>query len=622
MALEKYEPLNSDYNGRVYSWGSNGEGYGNYQDPCSIGGRLGNGTYVDSNTPVLVLAGKQNPNDPNSYLEHIVAIAAGEAHSMALDANRYVYCWGDNYHGQLGNGTNDPCTTPVKVVGPDGVGYLENVVAISAGYWHSLAIDANGTIWTWGKGSAGRLGLGNKAIDCDTPHPIPVVYNITQETFALAIQTAIDDANDAGDTLEASPGTYYENVNFGIKALTLQSQAGNFDVVSSTVIDGSYSWSSAVSLYGNPGSTLAGFTVTNRPYNGIASYQSELSVINCIVRDNGAYGIFEYNPAGAAVIANSIIRGNGDDGIYFYCDGLSLGPEIANNWIYNNGGSGVKTDYAYYAPDPSAAIVNNTIVGNDEYGVESNYATDVEITNCIIWDNGDDPNDDNLHAEHETFNVTYSCLQGSYAGTGGNIDSDPCFIDAEGNDFHLDANSLCIDAGDPDFTGDVNETDMDGEPRVMDGDANGTRIVDMGADEFYWSEADYSGDGIVNFIDYALLTSYWQDAGIDYNDVFLDGDSNSDGLAEFCDVWLWEGGFLSGSMPLMAGRGGAGIVEGLGFDAELSAVAVPEREPAVAEPVDIEAVMKWLAEIWLDPDVQKSIDEEKFLEVYESLKGL
>jgi len=33
-------------------------------------------------------------------------------------------------------------------------------------------------------------------------------------------------------------------------------------------------------------------------------------------------------------------------------------------------------------------------------------------------------------------------------------------------------------------------------------------------------------------------------------------------------------------------------------------------------------LLEWLAEIWLDPDVQKSIDEEKFLNVYESLKGL
>jgi len=176
MALENDDPFDPSWQcptckGRVYTWGNNGPGFGggDPNDPniASVGGRLGNGTYVDSNTPVLVLAGEQNPSDPNSYLEHIVAIAAGEGHSLALDNNGNVYAWGDNQFGQLGNGTNDPCTTPVKVVGPDinhngthepNEGYLENIVAISSGHWHCIAVDAEGTIWTWGKGAGGRLG--------------------------------------------------------------------------------------------------------------------------------------------------------------------------------------------------------------------------------------------------------------------------------------------------------------------------------------------------------------------------------------------------------------------------------------------------------------------------------
>jgi hypothetical protein len=61
---------------------------------------------------------------------------------------------------------------------------------------------------------------------------------------------------------------------------------------------------------------------------------------------------------------------------------------------------------------------------------------------------------------------------------------------------------------------------------------------------------------------------------------------------------------------------------GIFLDAGLSTVATAERGLTVAEPVDIEAIMKWLAEIWLDPDVQKSIDHDKFLKVYEWLKEL
>jgi len=142
MALEKLDPNDPNCNGRVYTWGNNGEGY-----DSPNGGRLGNGTIGDSSTPVMVLSGEQDPNDATP-LKDIIAISAGEGHCMALDVNGFVWTWGDNVgkvlppeYGQLGNGTYDPCTTPVQVVGPDGQGYLENIVAISAGFWHSLAPD-------------------------------------------------------------------------------------------------------------------------------------------------------------------------------------------------------------------------------------------------------------------------------------------------------------------------------------------------------------------------------------------------------------------------------------------------------------------------------------------------
>jgi alpha-tubulin suppressor-like RCC1 family protein len=107
--------------------------------------------------PVVVLSGEQYGDDPNHpHLEHIIAISAGEGHSMALDVERNVYCWGDNQYGQLGDGSTDQNLAPVRVVGENGEGYLEGIVAISAGYWHSIAIVANGTIWTRGKGYDGR----------------------------------------------------------------------------------------------------------------------------------------------------------------------------------------------------------------------------------------------------------------------------------------------------------------------------------------------------------------------------------------------------------------------------------------------------------------------------------
>ncbi len=658
MALEKYEvydPFEPNYDpnhkGRVYTWGNNGDGWD------SGGGRLGNGSATDGNsTPVLVLRGEQPPDEPNDtypYLCHIVAVSAGEGHSMALDVNGYVYTWGDNQHGQLGNGTNDPCTTPVRVINPQDPNLpLPGIVAISAGYWHSLAIDANGVIWTWGKGAAGRLGLADKTIDCNMPHPIPVVYNVTQETFAFAIQPAIDDANE-GDVLEASPGIYYENVVLASESITLQSEdPQDATIVSDTIIDARYNAGAGANYYypavdfnDSSGSTLAGLTLVkgtgggvlcenmtsakilycsihDNEWHGIRLIASSADIQNCDIRANisvetyDTHGIYCVS-ASDVNIANCVVAGNAGNGIYLYASGVSQGPEIANNWIYGNGGSGVKTDYISSAPDPLAAIVNNTIVRNDEYGVQSNWATDVVITNCIIWDNASGS------LPSSGYTVRYSCVEGTpvYSGEG-NITNDPCFVDAEANDFHLAADSACIDAGDPDFEADVNETDIDGEPRVMDGDANDTVIVDMGADEFYHSPADYNDDGLVNFIDYAMLTSYWQDAGIDYNDVFLYGDSNSVGLAEFCDEWLWEGGFLSGSMPLMGGPSGGGMTESLSLQEARYELTAVEEKTLIAEPVDVKRLVDWLADVWLDPELQQRIDAEAWLKLYESVKEL
>src|SRR4051812_35564707 len=65
-----------------------------------------------------------------------------------------VYAWGWNGSGQLGDGTTVDRHSPVVVPG------LSDVVQVSAGAYHSLALRSDSTIWAWGWNGVGQLGDG------------------------------------------------------------------------------------------------------------------------------------------------------------------------------------------------------------------------------------------------------------------------------------------------------------------------------------------------------------------------------------------------------------------------------------------------------------------------------
>jgi len=87
----------------------------------------------------------------------VVAVSAGEYHSLAITADGSAWSWGDGYPGKLGHGDEQTQLLPKKIEAFAG----RRVVAVSAGPGHSLAFTADGAAWSWGRGSDGRLGHGN-----------------------------------------------------------------------------------------------------------------------------------------------------------------------------------------------------------------------------------------------------------------------------------------------------------------------------------------------------------------------------------------------------------------------------------------------------------------------------
>ena len=118
-------------------------------------GQLGNGATAKS--AAIVQA---------SGLASISKIGAGHAHACALDQNGKMSCWGNNAYGQLGDGKTASRSTPGAISGFD----AKNVTGMAVGHFHSCAIvkdsssnsgkEAN--VWCWGNNAYGQLGNGTR----------------------------------------------------------------------------------------------------------------------------------------------------------------------------------------------------------------------------------------------------------------------------------------------------------------------------------------------------------------------------------------------------------------------------------------------------------------------------
>lgn len=106
-------------------------------------------------------------NSPQPILTNAIwrAVAAGGYHTVALRDDGTLWAWGENGHGQLGDGTFSNAKSPQPI--PAGAGWQ----AVAAGYAHTTALRADGTIWVWGSGTSGALG-NDTFTSTNTPQPI------------------------------------------------------------------------------------------------------------------------------------------------------------------------------------------------------------------------------------------------------------------------------------------------------------------------------------------------------------------------------------------------------------------------------------------------------------------
>ncbi len=345
--------------------------------------------------------------------------------------------------------------------------------------------------------------------------PIVTADTIHVPAAFATIQEAIDDLDTLdGDVIVVAPGTYFENVNFFGKAITLRSIDPNDpQVVAATTIDGGGFDTAVVCNSGEgPGSVLEGFTITHASAavgGGMFIFLSSPTLINCTFIDNDAEfgGGLSINVSSSPTVFNCRFLGNLADqggGVYVSASSsvllvnCTLGGNVANE------GGGVITCGG------SATMINCTLSDNTAINAGGGmYVCDgtPSLANCIVW--GNTPGQ--IFQDVPVVAVTYSNVQGGFMGAG-NIDADPLFTAG----LRLSPDSPCIDAADNTMVPKGITVDLDGGPRFVDDPGTtdtgigAPPIVDMGACEFQPCPWDCDGnDGIVGIVDFLQLLGDW-----------------------------------------------------------------------------------------------------------------
>jgi alpha-tubulin suppressor-like RCC1 family protein len=127
--------------GRVYAVGGNSSG------------QFGNGTTTNTSFPVQVLASANNP------LTGVVQVAYGSSHTVFLLNTGSVYAVGNNFNGQLGDGTITNTSFPVQVKATAST-FLTGVVQVACGTSYTVFLLSSGAVYAVGANSSGQLGNG------------------------------------------------------------------------------------------------------------------------------------------------------------------------------------------------------------------------------------------------------------------------------------------------------------------------------------------------------------------------------------------------------------------------------------------------------------------------------
>ncbi|MCE9623173.1 MAG: RCC1 repeat-containing protein [Actinomycetia bacterium] len=262
--------------------------------------------YGELGTPTNNNTGEPNPA-PTQVLADVTAVASGSEHSLALKSDGSLWTFGANRYGQLGSATNSGTATP----NPNPAQVLVGVIAIAGGERHTLALKADGTLWTFGSNDSGQLGTATNSGNANpNPTPTQVLSGVTAIAAGARHSLALKSdgtlwafgANDFGQLGTAtnsgtnSPTSTPTQVLSGVRAIAA---GGSHSLVLKT--DGTL-WSFGINRFGELG--YSDNNGTNVPNPSPTQVMSGVNAIaaggghSLALKSDGTLWTFGYNSDG------------------------------------------------------------------------------------------------------------------------------------------------------------------------------------------------------------------------------------------------------------------------------------------------------------------------------------
>ena len=265
--------------GAAFCWGENNLG------------QLGNGSHNDSPIPVVV----------SGLASGVASISAAENHTCAVTTGGAAWCWGNNGNGQLGDGTGVNSAVPVPV---SGLG--SGVASVSAGGVHACALTTGHSVWCWGNNYDGELGNGGLATDFLSPVAVSGLGSGVASIDAGWIHTcAVTTAGAAwcwgwnaygqlgdGHTGDSGVPVPVEGVGSPLTSIS----AGRYHTCAVTKGGAAECWGAGPLGDGGLANSLVPVSVSGFP-SGAAAISAE-SAHSCVVSTNGAARCWGYNSTG------------------------------------------------------------------------------------------------------------------------------------------------------------------------------------------------------------------------------------------------------------------------------------------------------------------------------------